>query len=132
MASVHESKMNRRKMQELADQAYLREMSVALSELEAEFGRWRSGEIDPFELNQRIHGFHQGVSRDLFATYNSGNLELQIARAVARGVVAPEEVPESVLNASEKLIRFLSEKTATATPKAPPKRRAAPRGSKRA
>jgi hypothetical protein len=66
MAADLNIKSNRRKLRELAGVAYTRELSAELAKLEGDFGQWRSGEIDPFELSDRIHRFHDGISRDLW------------------------------------------------------------------
>jgi hypothetical protein len=69
MAADPNTKANKRKLRELAGMAYRRELGAELSKLEEEFARWRSGEIDPFELSDRIHRFHDGISRDLYVLY---------------------------------------------------------------
>jgi hypothetical protein len=69
MVADLDTKANSRKLRELAGVAYSRELGTELSNVEKEFGRWRSGEIDPFELSDRIHRFHDGVSRDLYIAY---------------------------------------------------------------
>src|ERR1700730_1190913 len=60
-----QSKAIRRRLRELAGQAYARELGAELTKLEADFARWRSGEIDPVELSDRIHRFHNGRGRGL-------------------------------------------------------------------
>jgi len=55
--SSQSDKVQRRRLRELAELAYERELSRELSDLEAEFGRWRSGETNAFDLSEAIHGF---------------------------------------------------------------------------
>jgi len=60
------TKAQRRRLGQLAAIAHERELAVELAKVEAEFLRWRSGEIDVHELNDSIHAFHQGPSRKLY------------------------------------------------------------------
>jgi hypothetical protein len=92
-----ESKAARRKLRELAGVAYARELGAELVKLEAEFSRWRGGEIDPFELSDRIHRFHEGKSQQLFVFYDGRNARVSVARAIAEGILERAEVPADLL-----------------------------------
>ena len=69
----------------------------ALGQLEASFKAWRSGEIGPFELSDRIHKFHNGPSRELWSRYESLNAEMSVPLAFVRGVLKEEDVPPELL-----------------------------------
>ena len=86
--------------------AYTRELSAELAKLEDDFGKWRSGEIDPFELSDRIHRFHDGASRDLYVLYRDIVPSHTVARAVVLGLIQGNEVPSEILNALEPGIEF--------------------------
>jgi hypothetical protein len=61
---VHDvSKAERRAIRELAGLAYERELAGELTKLRASFDAWVAGQMTPFELEQVIHQFHDGVSR---------------------------------------------------------------------
>jgi hypothetical protein len=106
MVTVLETKANRRKLRELAGVAYSRELGAELSKVEEDFARWRSGEIDPFELSDRIHRFHDGISRDLYVTYRDLSPPFVVARAVALGILERPEIPPEILAALESAIQF--------------------------
>lgn len=112
MAANLEAKTNKRKLRELAGVAYKRELGAALSKLEEEFARWRSGEIDPFELSDRIHRFHEGESRDLYAIYNRLPPSNSVARAVALQILQETELPSELLETLELPLRFYRERLA--------------------
>ena len=76
--------------------AYERELSAALSDLEAKFTAWRTGEIDCFDLNDQIHQHHNGISRTLWSRYQGG-LEMIFPMLVARGIIEESEVPNELL-----------------------------------
>ena len=91
------SKKQRRELRELQGLAWERELSAVLEDLEGDFCSWRNGHISPFELNDRIHRFHNGRSRELFKSY-SGSLDtFWLEAVVARGVIEESEVSEDLL-----------------------------------
>ena len=90
----------------MAGLAHERELSAALSNLESEFGRWRRGEISVFELNDRIHRFHHGVSRDLYKLYDPRDAEIVVPGAIARGTLKEQEVDPPLLRNVAELIEF--------------------------
>jgi hypothetical protein len=104
-----ETKANKRKLRELAGLAYRRELGHELAKLEMDFTRWRGGEIDPFELSERIHRFHDGVSRDLYVTYRDIPPLQTVPRAIACQVLDRTEVPVEILNELEPIIEFFAE-----------------------
>ena len=93
------SKLIRKKLRELAGLAHERELSRALETLDSHFARWRRQEIDCFELNDRIHSFHQKTSRELWKTYSSMEDDFLVCRAVKLDFLSREEVPEKVAEA---------------------------------
>ena len=56
----------RRELNALATTAYERELDSALEDLYLSFEKWKTKQIDCFELNQLIHEFHQSVKRIIF------------------------------------------------------------------
>jgi hypothetical protein len=112
MAVNLETKANKRKLRQLAGVAHERELAAELAKLEAEFARWRRGEIDPFELSDRIHRFHDGVTRDLYVLYSRLSPSHSVARAVALQVLREAEVPSELLEALEHPLHFYREQLA--------------------
>jgi flagellar motility protein MotE (MotC chaperone) len=93
------AKSIRKKLRELASFAHKRELSRALETLDRHFTQWRQQEIDCFELNDRIHSFHQKTSRELWKTYSSMEDDFLVCRAVKLGFLSKEDVPEKVAKA---------------------------------
>jgi hypothetical protein len=83
----------KRLVREWAGIAHDRDLRKALSELRVQFNRWDRGEIDSFELNERVHRFHQDTARDIWKKYATTQLEPAIASAVAAGVLRKDELP---------------------------------------
>lgn len=90
------TRSEKRQLRELAGQAYEAEARALLMELEADFVRWRKGEMLGSELLVAIHEFHQHQSRDLWSTYQSLGDALVVERGVARGFIAESQVPSAL------------------------------------
>jgi hypothetical protein len=104
------SKTARRAIRELAGLAYERELAGELTKLRAEFDAWIAGEMTPFELEQVIHQFHDGVSRRLYNRYSSGSpLPHAVAAAVLRGTISVDEIPEPARKPLDRIMALLSE-----------------------
>lgn len=95
------TRLERKELRKLAGLAYERELAKALSSLEEDFKRWRENQITPFELSELIHKFHNGIARDLWNFYETGDAGLIVRRAIDDGVILKPEVGLSI---SEKLI----------------------------
>jgi hypothetical protein len=108
-----DTKANKRKLRELAGVAYRRELGHELAKLEMDFARWRGGEIDPFELSDRIHRFHDGVSRDLYVGYRDLSPINAAARAIALQVLDRTEVPSEILGELESMVQFFEKRQDT-------------------
>jgi len=63
-------------LRKLVKRAHERALSLALTSLEGRFVAWHEGQIDAFELNEEIHRFHHGVSRELYKLYVMSPTEL--------------------------------------------------------
>ena len=98
------TKRQRRELHELRGLAWERELSAVLEDLQKDFCSWQKGNISPFELDDRIHRFHNGRSCELFNTY-TGSLDMFFLEfVVARGVIEESEVSENLLDVYRPLI----------------------------
>jgi hypothetical protein len=96
----------KRLVREWAGIAHDRDLRKALGELRAQFGLWERAEIDSFELNERVHRFHEDTSREIWKRYATTHLEPAVAAAVATGVLNREELPAELLQHINGLIEF--------------------------
>lgn len=96
----------KRLVREWAGVAHDRDLRKALGELRVQFGRWERGEISPFELNEFVHQFHDGTSREIWKRYATNHLEPAVASAVAAGILQREELPAELLQHIAGLIEF--------------------------
>ena len=91
------TKAQLKEVRKLAGLAYERELVKAVGDLQDQFESWRRGELDVFGLNERIHQFHDGVSRDLYKQYVLGEASWNLAAAIRNDVVKESEVNRLVL-----------------------------------
>jgi hypothetical protein len=75
-----------------------------LDELDAQFERWRRGDILGSELIAAIHEFHQQDARTLWSTYQTMKEPEIVARGVALGLIGAEAVPEQLRLKLEPLV----------------------------
>jgi hypothetical protein len=96
----------KRIVREWAAIAHDRELEQALLALRTHFDRWQRGEIAAADLNDLIHQFHQGASREIWKRYATNHLEPAIGFAVATGILRREELPEELVGHVAGLIEF--------------------------
>ncbi len=91
------TKSEKRQLRELASEVYEAEAHALLEELDAEFARWREGEILSSELLTAIHEFHQHQSRELWSMYQGLGDSTVVERVVSLGFIAESKVPSAIL-----------------------------------
>ncbi len=88
----------KRALRTLSQVAHEAELRRALSQLSHYFDRWKTAEIDSFELSDRIHEFHNGANREIWLRYNSRvDLRVLVSYAVKEGLIKGESIPDDVL-----------------------------------
>ena len=91
------TKRERAELRELAGAAWEAELRDALEKLFEDFLKWADNGMDAFELSERIHAFHNGVSRELYGRYTALHPEITVPRAVALGILGEGELSEGLL-----------------------------------
>jgi len=102
------SKKLEKMLRQFAEVAYERELSIATRALQEQFVRWENKEIDIFELNEKIHEFHNGISRKLYSQYVGMDAAFRVASALHHGILSREEVGEDVFLSVEGIVLSLS------------------------
>ena len=90
------TKSQSKHLRTLSETAHERELSQALGELHVRFQEWQEGNVSTWDLNQEIHEFHDGRSRDLYKFYVINNDPFfSVANALANEIIDIDEVPEN-------------------------------------
>lgn len=100
------SKPIKKLIREYVGKAYENELHRELSKLDRSFAEWRAKKIDDWELSDRIHRYEMGPSRELYKQYNSGPADMNLAYAIAAGILNRDEVPAELLEALNNPLSF--------------------------
>jgi hypothetical protein len=102
------SKRMRGVLRQLAAMAHERELHGLLKPLDAAFAQWRKGEMDSGDLVAKVDDFAKGPARRRLAQRYSieSIMHMNVAQAIVRGLLTPEEVPAEVHVALERAIEF--------------------------
>lgn len=104
------SKKTKKEVRRLAGLAHERELEKALTDLNSKFKQWEKKELDPFELDDEIHKFHNKISREIFKKYNSYNMEDHfVAAAIVNGIIDKDEVDPKAYQELELLIERIKD-----------------------
>jgi hypothetical protein len=97
----------KRALRELAGEAYEQEMKREVSQLAESFDKWRAGKIDVWELDHRIHQYHNGPARELYNQYNvPSQIDMLVAYAIVRGIISEDRVPEELWPYLDRQLEF--------------------------
>ena len=81
------TKSERRRIRELAHVAWERQLRSAIETLGQSINEMSDRRLTPFEVNDRIHEFHNGISRELFGLYSDSAPWWSVCRAHLNGVL---------------------------------------------
>lgn len=91
-------------LRQLAYEAWKTELDAELEKLFEDFGRWADKGMSTFDLSDKIHEFHNGVSRELYVYYTSPDLATAVSKAVAIGLLSEDALGETLLEKLAPLI----------------------------
>jgi len=101
------TKSQKKHLRQLAGQSYEKEMTLVLESLYEEFKKWEESEITAWDLNDKIHQYHDGTARELYKLYEGlSDPRVALAQAVAKGIIKIEDVPENCRPLLTALIDF--------------------------
>lgn len=105
------SKAEKRYLGTLVSLAWERELNIALDALFKRFQEWKAGTLDPFELEQEIHRFHEGPAREAWKRYSvsPGQSDIAVAGAVTRGILEITDVESPFRSRIEPYVRFAAQ-----------------------
>jgi len=98
------TKRQQRMLRELAALAHERALGSALKSLREEFERWERQEIDAFQLNDRIHEFHNRTGRKIYLFHVGTDPQLVVARAIVDKILTREEVGDELMGELDRTI----------------------------
>lgn len=101
------TKSQKRHLNELAGRAYEAELSRAIDSVHQEIQKWKNMEISCWDVDKKIHSYHDNEARSLYKTYVMlGDPRVAVAQAIARGILDISEVKENCRSLLEGLIDY--------------------------
>jgi len=101
-----------KRMKELAQLAYERDLSRCIDVLHAQMNEWKDGKMTVWDIEQSIHEYHDKIARSLYRSYAMTDTFLAVAFGVAQGVISIDDIPESekanIRNVSEGINRSVN------------------------
>ncbi len=91
-------------LRQLTHEAWEIELDAELDKLFEDFGRWADKGMSAFDLSDKIHEFHNGVSRELYVYYTNPDLPTAVSRAVAIGLLSEGDLGDTLLQKLAPLI----------------------------
>ena len=99
------TKAEKRFVRDLAALAWERQLRSELAKLGDAIGRMIDNQLSPHEVNDLVHEFHNGVSRDLFNRFSSNKPWFSVCRAHYDCVLTDNDIA----GASEKIRHGINE-----------------------
>jgi hypothetical protein len=93
------TKGDRKLVRELAGIAWERRLRDELLKIGVFISEMTTGKLSPFEVNDCVHQFHNGISRELFNMYSASDPWFAVCRAHYDGVLTDEDF----VNASDRV-----------------------------
>jgi hypothetical protein len=93
-------------LRELKGYLYELELIEATRELSKDVKAWENNVINVWELNERIHNYHDGISKNLYLKYtitNIEDIEMLIRFEVTEGKIKIENLPSKFSAIIEKI-----------------------------
>lgn len=84
-----------KRMKELAQLAYERDISRCIDVLHAQMNEWKDGKMTVWDIEQSIHEFHNKIARSLYRSYAMTDTYLAVAFGVAQEVLSLDDIPDS-------------------------------------
>ena len=89
------SKADKKKVRHLAGIAWERELRNEIRGIAAAINEMENGSLSAFDVNDRIHKFHNGASRDLYRQYSESLPWLGVSQAFFDRVLTDDDLVDA-------------------------------------
>lgn len=101
------TKAVRKRMRQLINVAYERELRLELEKVDKQFQLWKEDKIDTFDLEHDIHKFHNGMARTLYSRYTDVQPEMILSYALIKGLISEEECPVEIVDDMRDIVKIV-------------------------
>jgi hypothetical protein len=100
------TKSEKKRIRQLADLAWDRELRIELQKIAAAIEEMKNGQLTPFDVTDRIHKFHNGAARDLYNQFSHSLPWLAVCRAHLDGVLTDDDISDATNEIREGIREF--------------------------
>ncbi|OYP34319.1 hypothetical protein [Rhodopirellula sp. MGV] len=99
-------KADRKLVRNLAGVAWERQLRDELNDIGCAIAEMQSGNLSPFDVNERVHQFHNGIAQELYNLYSGSDPWLSVCRAHFNGVLTDADLVDASDSVREGLQQF--------------------------
>jgi glucose-6-phosphate 1-dehydrogenase len=104
------SKAQKKHLRQLTGIAYERDLARCLNDLKSNFDQWESGEISVWDLNDKIHEFHNETARELYKVYASmADPVFAVASGIRHSVLDVEEIQKDCMPLIQPIVDYFND-----------------------
>jgi hypothetical protein len=100
------TKSERKLIRELAEIAWERQLRDALKSIGVVISEMAAGNLSPFDANDAVHQFHNGISRELYNLYSGSDPWFAVCRAHYDSILTEEDLAHASDNIRAGLKQF--------------------------
>lgn len=101
-----DSKADRKCRRKLGVIAWERELRAEILKLGELIREMEAGRISPFDVNDRIHEFHNGISRELWGRYSQSDPRESVYRAHYDGYLTEDDLADATVGVRDGIRHF--------------------------
>lgn len=104
------SKAQKKHLRQLAGIAYERDLARCLNDLKSSFDEWEAGGISVWDLNDKIHEFHNKTARELYKVYVSmADPVFAVSFGIRHGVIDAEEIQKECMPLIQPILDYFND-----------------------
>ena len=100
------TKADKKKVRQLAGIAWERELRHEILGIMTAINEMENGSLSPFDVNDRIHKFHNGASRELYKQYSESLPWLGVSRAYFDRVLTDNDLVDASDEVRKDIVEF--------------------------
>ena len=100
------TKKQKKLLHALAEKAYEIDLGRCIDKLFEKYQKWKEGQITVWDLNEKIHEYHNEIARDLYKSYTIDDPIFPVAFGIKSGAIDISEVDQSCLPDIERILEY--------------------------
>lgn len=101
------TKKQKKDLRALAEKAYEEDLGRCIDKLFDHYQEWKNKQISVWDLNEKIHEFHNDIARGLYKSYTIEDPIFPVAFGIKSGVIGINEVDQYCHQDIERILEYL-------------------------